>query len=286
MAGAKEIRTKIKSVKSTQKITKAMEKVATSKMRKAQVRMAAAKPYAHKIREMMGHLANASPDFRHPYLVARPVKKVAYLVVTSDRGLCGGLNTNLLRQVARSARDFKEQGVEVSFALVGAKGTAFFKRFGGEVLAEVSKLGDAPHLDQLVGVLKVLTNAFSEANVDKVILASTDFVNTMTQKPTLQTLLPLEAVKSEGMRDNWDYLYEPSAESLLDFVLNRYLESQVYQAVVENTACEQAARMVAMKAATDNAGKIISSLQLAYNRARQAAITKEISEIVGGAAAV
>ena len=286
MPGAKEIRTKIKSVKSTQKITKAMEKVATSKMRKAQVRMAQARPYAEQIRRVVGHLALANPEYRHPFLVERPVKRVLMIVITSDRGLAGGLNVNMFRAVTRATKEWKDQGVDVQYIAVGSKGVAFFKRFGGTVLAEVSKLGDTPKLDQLVGVIKVALDAYRDGQVDRVVLGSTQFVNTMVQKATLRQLLPLEPVKSEGLLEAWDYLYEPSAEELLDYVLGRYVESQVYQSIVENGASEQSARMVAMKGATDNAGKIIGKLQLSYNKARQAAITKELSEIVSGAAAV
>lgn len=286
MAGLKEIRTKIKSVKSTQKITRAMEKVATSKMRKAQTRMAAARPYAEKLRRTIGHLALANTDFKHPFMVARPVKRVAILVVSTDRGLCGGLNINLFRAVVRATKEWKDKGAQVSYAVVGVKGIGFFKRVGGEVLAETSKLGEQPHLDQLIGTIKVLLDAYQAGEVDRVILANNVFVNTMAQKATLTQLLPLEASKSDGLLDSWDYIYEPSPEELMEYVLTRYIESQVYQGVLENSASEQAARMVAMKAATDNAGKIINNLQLAYNKARQAAITKEISEIVGGAAAV
>lgn len=286
MAGLKEIRTKIKSVKSTQKITRAMEKVATSKMRKAQNRMAAARPYAEKLRRTIGHIALANTDFKHPFLVERPAKKVAILVVSTDRGLCGGLNINLFRAVVRATKEWKDKGAEVSYGVIGAKGIAFFKRVGGEVLSETSKLGETPHLEQLIGSIKVLLDAYQAGEIDRVILATNVFVNTMTQRPTLTQLLPLEATKSDGLLDSWDYIYEPSAEDLMEYVLTRYVESQVYQGVIENGASEQAARMVAMKAATDNAGKIINNLQLAYNKARQAAITKEISEIVGGAAAV
>ena len=286
MAGLKEIRTKIKSVKSTQKITRAMEKVATSKMRKAQNRMAAARPYAEKLRRTIGHLALANTDYKHPFMVARPVKKVAILVVSSDRGLCGGLNINLFRAVVRATKEWKDKGAAVSYSVIGAKGIGFFKRVGGEVLAETSKLGEVPRMEQLIGSIKVLLDAYQAGEVDRVVLATNVFVNTMTQKATLTQLLPLEASKTEGLLDSWDYLYEPSPEALMEYVLTRYIESQVYQGVLENGASEQASRMVAMKAATDNAGKIITGLQLAYNKARQAAITKEISEIVGGAAAV
>ena len=286
MPGAKEIRTKIKSVKSTQKITRAMEKVATSKMRRAQARMAQARPYAEKIRRVIGHLALANPEFRHPFMVERPANRVLMIVVSSDRGLAGGLNVNMFRAIARATKEWKDQGAEVSYIAVGSKAVGFFKRFGGTVHAEVSKLGDAPKLDSLLGTIKVALDAYKNGKVDRVVLASTSFINTMTQKPTLNQLLPLQAVKSEGLLANWDYLYEPSSEELLDYVLTRYVESQVYQGVIENAASEQSARMVAMKSATDNAGKIINKLQLAYNKARQAAITKELSEIVSGAAAV
>lgn len=286
MAGAKEIRSKIKSVKNTQKITRAMEKVAMSKMRKAQDRMAAARPYADKIRRTLGHLAQANLEYKHPFTLERDVKRVAYLVVSSDRGLCGGLNMNAFRAVVRDVRAWREKGVEVDFALVGNKAISFFKRMGGNVLATTSQLGDKPHLEQLLGVIKVLADAYREGKVDRVYVVSNVFVNTMTQKPTVAQLLPIEPVESEGLLDSWDYLYEPEATELLDTVLTRYVESQVYQGVIENVACEQSARMVAMKSASDNAGKIISQLQLVYNKARQASITKELAEIVGGAAAV
>ncbi len=286
MAGAKEIRTKIKSVKNTQKITRAMEKVAMSKMRKATERMVAARPYAEKIRRTIGHLANAQLEYRHPYTVERPVKRVAFLVVSSDRGLAGGLNTNVFRAVVRALREWKEKGVETDIAIIGNKGIAFFKRIGGKVLATASQLGDKPHMDSLLGTIKVLTDAYRHNQVDRVYVVSNHFVNTMTQKPQVLQLLPIEPVKDEGLLDLWDYIYEPNANELLDTVLQRYVEAQIYQAVIENVASEQSARMVAMKSASDNAGKIIGGLQLAYNKARQASITKELAEIVGGAAAV
>ena len=286
MAGAKEIRGKIKSVKNTQKITRAMEKVAMSKMRKAQDRMAQARPYAEKVRRTLGHLAAANTEFRHPFLTERPVKRVAYLVVSTDRGLCGGLNINTFRATVRDLKGWQDQGVEAQFAVVGAKAVSFFKRVGGKVMAQVTQLGDRPHLEALLGTIKVLTDAYLNGEVDRVELVSSNFLNTMTQQPRVQQLLPVAKVESDDLLDSWDYLYEPSAESLIDTVLQRYLESQVYQAVIENTACEMAARMVAMKAATENAGQIIDDLQLAYNKARQANITKELAEIVGGAAAV
>ncbi|NKF20766.1 F0F1 ATP synthase subunit gamma [Solimonas marina] len=286
MAGAKEIRTKIKSVKNTQKITRAMEKVAMSKMRKAQERMAAARPYAEKLRRTLGHLTQANLEVKHPFTIEREVKRVAYLVVSTDRGLCGGLNMNVFRQTVRDMRSWKDKGVDVDLVLVGNKAISFFKRIGGKVLATTSHLGDKPSIDQLFGVIKVLSDAYRDGQVDRVYVVGNAFVNTMTQKADALQLLPVEPVKSEGLLQHWDYIYEPDAEGLLDTVLQRYVESQIYQSVIENSACEQSARMVAMKAASDNAGKIITQLQLQYNKARQANITKELAEIVGGAAAV
>jgi F-type H+-transporting ATPase subunit gamma len=284
--GSKEIRTKIKSVKNTQKITRAMEKVAMSKMRKAQDRMAQARPYAEKIRRTLGHIAQANAEYVHPFMVERPAKRVGLIIVTSDRGLAGGLNVNTFRVALKALREYKEKNVEVELALIGNKAVAYFKRLGGNVTATQTHLGDRPHLDQLLGVIKVMTDAYREGRIDRLVLVSSTFVNTMTQRPQARQLLPVEPVKDEKLLAHWDYIYEPSPAGLLDFVLQRYIESQVYQAVIENAACEQSARMVAMKSATDNAGKIITNLQLVYNKARQAAITKEISEIVGGAAAV
>jgi F-type H+-transporting ATPase subunit gamma len=286
VAGAKEIRTKIKSVKNTQKITRAMEKVAMSKMRKAQDRMAHARPYAEKIRRTLGHLAQANLEYKHPFTIEREAKRVAFLIVSSDRGLAGGLNMNVFRTVIRQIRELTDKGVEVDVALVGNKAIAFFKRIGGKVLATVSHLGDKPHVEQLLGTIKVLSDAYRDGKIDRLYLVANNFVNTMTQKPQVRQLLPVEPVKDEGLLAHWDYIYEPSSAELMDTVLQRYVESQIYQAVIENIACEMAARMVAMKSASDNAGKIISALQLAYNKARQANITKELSEIVGGAAAV
>ena len=287
MAGAKEIRSKIKSVKNTQKITRAMEKVAISKMRRAQVRMTEARPYAEKIRRTIAHLSQANTEITHPFMAERPVKRVGVLVVSTDRGLCGGLNTNLFRQLTRSIREWREAGIDAEYAVIGNKGLSFFRRVGGKVVAQNANLGDKPHLDQLLGAIKVLTDAYREGRIDRLYLASTQFVNTMTQRPGVRQVLPVQPDAGvQKLADNWDYLYEPSAAELLDTVLQRYVESQVYQAVVENVASEQSARMVAMKAATDNAGKIINGLQLAYNKARQASITKELAEIVGGAAAV
>jgi F-type H+-transporting ATPase subunit gamma len=286
VAGAKEIRTKIKSVKNTQKITRAMEKVAMSKMRRAQERMSAARPYAEAIRRTMSHLANANPEYRHAFMVDRPVKRVAYLIVSTDRGLAGGLNINTFRASVRSIKEWKDKNVDADLAIIGNKGIAFFKRVGGKVLATKTNLGDRPQLDDLLGTIKVMTDAYRDGGVDRVYVVYANFVNTMTQKATVQQLLPIEATPVEGLLKSWDYIYEPSATELLDTVLQRYVESQVYQAVIENAASEQSARMVAMKAASDNAGKIINGLQLVYNKARQASITKELAEIVGGAAAV
>lgn len=287
MAGAKEIRSKIKSVKNTQKITRAMEKVAISKMRRAQVRMTEARPYAEKIRRTIAHLSQANTEVTHPFMAERPAKRVGVLVVSTDRGLCGGLNTNLFRALTRSIREWRDQGIDAEYAVIGSKGLSFFRRVGGQVVAQNSNLGDKPHIDQLLGAIKVLTDAYREGRIDRLYLASTQFVNTMTQRPGVRQVLPVQPDAGvQKLADNWDYIYEPSAAELLDTVLQRYVESQVYQAVVENVASEQSARMVAMKAATDNAGKIINGLQLAYNKARQASITKELAEIVGGAAAV
>jgi F-type H+-transporting ATPase subunit gamma len=286
VAGAKEIRTKIKSVKNTQKITRAMEKVAMSKMRKAQDRMAAARPYAERLRRTLGHLAQAKLEVKHPFMVERPVKRVAFLVVSTDRGLCGGLNINAFRATVRAVREWQAKGVEADLVLVGNKAISFFKRIGGKVLATTSQLGDRPHLEQLIGVIKVLSDAYRDGQVDRVYVVANHFVNTMTQKAEAIQLLPVQPVQSEGLLEHWDYIYEPDAADLLDTVLTRYVESQIYQAVIENTASEQSARMVAMKSASDNAGKIIGALQLQYNKARQASITKELAEIVGGAAAV
>lgn len=287
MAGAKEIRSKIASIKSTQKITSAMEKVAVSKMRRAQARMASGRPYAERIRQVIGHLANANPEYRHPFMVERAVKRVGYILVSSDRGLCGGLNTNLFKALLKNMAEWREAKVEVDFCVVGGKGASFFRSYGGNVVAAISKLGEEPSLNDLIGSVKVMLDAYSDGRIDRLFLVSNKFVNTMTQKPEVQQLLPLAATEEEGVQKGlWDYLYEPDAQSLLDSLMVRFIESQVYQAVLENNACEQAARMIAMKNATDNAGDLISGLQLVYNKARQAAITQEISEIVGGAAAV
>ena len=286
MAGAKEIRTKIKSVKSTQKITKAMEKVAASKLRRTQARMAAARPYADKIRQVVGHLFEANPEYRHPFLVQRPVKRVGYIVMATDKGLCGGLNVNEFRRLLPEIRRFQEQGVEVDLCLIGAKAVQFFRRFKVNVVATATHLGENPQIKDLIGAVTVMLDAYREGRIDQLFLIYNDFINTMSQQVDFQQLLPVEAVDAGELQDTWDYIYEPDAVDLLDYVLTRYIETQVYRGAVENVACEMASKMVAMKAATDNAGKLIDDLQLEYNKARQASITREISEIVGGAAAV
>ncbi|HEC15005.1 MAG TPA: F0F1 ATP synthase subunit gamma [Sedimenticola sp.] len=286
MAGAKEIRTKIASIKNTQKITSAMEMVAAAKMRKAQDRKEATRPYAEKMRNVIGHLSQAHPEYRHGFMVEREVKRVGYIVVSSDRGLCGGLNNNLFRQLVKDIRAQQESGIEVDFCTIGSKAQGFFRRFGGKVRAEVSHLGDAPHIEDLIGVVKVMLDAYENGELDRIYIAYNNFVNTMTQKPTVEQLVPIAGKPEEELKHHWDYIYEPDSKEVLDELLTRYIESLVYQAVVENGACEQSARMVAMKSASDNAGELINELQLVYNKARQAAITQEISEIVGGAAAV
>lgn len=287
MAGTKEIRTQIRSVRNTQKITKAMEMVAASKMRKAQDQMSATRPYAQRMRQVIGHLAAASPDYRHPFLLPRePVNRVGILFLSTDRGLCGGLNINLFKTVLGELRRWDAQGVAVDLAILGGKGVSFFRRLGGAIVAQQTGLGDRPHLDQVIGTIKVMLDAYRDGQIDRLLLVRNEFVNTMTQKPVVQQVLPVEPVRESEMLQNWDYLYEPSPEALLDDVLVRYVESQIYQAVVENIACEMAARMVAMKSASDNAGEVITSLTLVYNKARQAAITQELAEIVAGAAAV
>ncbi len=286
MAVGKELRTKIGSVKNTQKITRAMEMVAASKLRKTQDRMAASRPYAERIRTVIGHLSEANPDYRHPFLETRDAKRVGYIIITTDRGLCGSLNVNLFRAVLNDMRDWQDKGVEVDVCIVGAKGIAFFRRLKTNVVAATSHLGDSPAVADLVGTITAMTEAYEEGSIDRLFLVHNVFVNTMSQTPEIRTLIPVEAIDSDDLQDNWDYIYEPDAVDLLDNVLNRYIESQVYRAAVENVACEMASKMVAMKAATDNAGEFIDQLQLVYNKARQAAITQEISEIVGGAAAV
>jgi F-type H+-transporting ATPase subunit gamma len=286
MPGTKEIRNKISSVKSTQKITKAMEMVAASKMRRAQDRMRLSRPYAEKIRNVIGHLKKANPDYKHPYLIEREAKSIGIIVVSSDRGLCGALNTNVFKTTLMMMREWQGKGAKVNLCLLGSKGVAFFRRLGMPVLASVTGLGDKPHVRDLLGSVKVMLDAYKDGTIDRLFIVNAEFVNTMTQKPTVTQLLPAETVDVGDLQDHWDYIYEPSAAELLDGVLMRYVESQVYRGAVESVACEMAARMVAMKAASDNAGKLIGDLQLVYNKARQAAITKELAEIVGGAAAV
>lgn len=286
MAVGKEIKEQISSVQSTQKITSAMEKVAVSKMRRAQQRMEAGRPYADNIRRVVGHLANAATDIRHRYLQDREIKTVGFIVVSSDRGLCGGLNNNLFKQLVQQVKAYREEDVQVQFCAVGAKAKQFFSSFGGNLVASKTSLGDAPELASLIGSIKVMLEAYDEGKIDRLYIMHNRFVNTMTQQPVTEQLLPLKPIDDDLTSKHWDYLYEPDAESIIDGLLTRYIESQVYQAVIENNACEMAARMLAMKNATDNAGNMITDLNLLYNKARQAAITQEISEIVSGAAAV
>ena len=263
-----------------------MEMVAASKMRKAQDRMQVGKPYAQRIRSVVGHIANAAPEYQHMYMQERDVKRVGFIIVSTDRGLCGGLNINLFKASIKSMKEFADRNIEIDLCLIGAKAAAFFNSYGGNVVAAIRDLGEEPAVADLIGGVKVMLDAFSSGNIDKLFLVSNEFVNTMTQNPTVEQLLPLLAEENEQMKHHWDYLYEPDAQELLEGLLTRYIESQVYQAIVENGACEQAARMLAMKNATDNAGDLIDNLQLVYNKARQAAITQELSEIVGGAAAI
>jgi F-type H+-transporting ATPase subunit gamma len=286
MAGGKEIKSKIASVKNTQKITSAMEMVAASKMRKAQEGMAASRPYAENIRNVIGHIALGNLEFRHPYLEEREVKRVGYIVISTDRGLCGGLNINSFKQVLADAAKWQKQECEIDFAVVGSKATSFFNNMRANVIAQVSGLGDRPSITDLVGSVKVMLDAYDNGDIDRLFIVYNKFVNTMTQTPTIDQLLPLPKSDDEEIKHRWDYIYEPDAQALLEQLLVRYVESQVYQGVVENQACEQAARMVAMKSATDNAGDLIDDLQLVYNKARQASITQELGEIVAGAAAV
>jgi F-type H+-transporting ATPase subunit gamma len=286
MPGTKEIRNKIASVKSTQKITKAMQMVATSKMRRAQERMKLARPYADKIRAVIGHLNEANPDYRHPFLLEREPKSIGIIVISTDRGLAGGLNANIFKQALIVVREWQEKGAQVSLCLIGAKGLAFFRRLGLPILANVTGMGDKPHVKDLIGPVKVMLDAYRDAKIDRLFLVNARFVNTMTQKPHVEQLLPVETIDADQLAEHWDYIYEPEASAILDGLLMRYVESQVYRGAVENVASEMAARMVAMGAASDNAGELIGELQLVYNKARQAAITKELAEIVGGAAAV
>jgi F-type H+-transporting ATPase subunit gamma len=286
MAVGKEIRTKISSIQSTQKITSAMEMVAASKMRKAQDRMQLGKPYARRMRSVVGHIANSAPEYRHHYMEEREIRRVGFIVVSTDRGLCGGLNINLFKSTVKSMKQWADQNIEIDLCLVGAKAAAFFNSYGGNVTAAMRDLGEEPALADLIGGVKAMLDAYEEERIDRLFLVSNQFVNTMTQLPTVEQLLPLEAEEADEMKHHWDYIYEPDAKELLEGLLTRYIETQVYQAVVENGACEQAARMLAMKNATENAGELIDDLQLIYNKARQAAITQELSEIVSGAAAI
>jgi len=288
MSGEKEIRNKIRSVKNMQKITKAMEMVAAAKIRKAQKQMEASRPYAERIRRVVGHLGAANPDYKHPWLVEREVQRVGYIVISTDRGLCGGLNVNMFKKVIAELQHWKNEDVEVDLTLVGAKAVQFFRRLGGNVVATATHLGDRPQANDLIGAIKIMLDSYSDGNIDRLYVVHNEFVSTMSQKPEVKTLLPVSAIDlgDETLQEHWDYIYEPDAVDLLDDVLLRYIESQVYRGAVENFACEMAAKMVAMKSATDNAGDIIDELQLIYNKARQSSITQEISEIVGGAAAV
>lgn len=286
MAGGKEIKTKIGSIGNTQKITSAMEMVAASKMRKAQERMEQSRPYAEAIRKVVGHIAQGDLDYEHPYLEEREVKRVGYIIVSTDRGLCGGLNSNEFRKVVRDVQEWEEKGVDVNFAAVGSKASAFFKRLSSNIMSQASGLGDKPSVNDVIGTVAVMLKAFDEGELDRLYLVYNKFINTMSQEPVINQLLPLPKSDELEQRHNWEYIYEPDAKSNLDLLMRRYIESQVYQGVVDNLASEQAARMVAMKAATDNAGEMIDELQLVYNKERQAAITQEISEIVSGAEAV
>ena len=287
MAGAKEIRGKIKSIKNTQKITKAMEMVAASKMRKAQDRMAASRPYAEKINTVLSHLAQAHPEYKHPYLSEREeVKRVGYIIVSTDRGLCGGLNNNMFKATVNKMIEWDKQGVEVDVCAIGKKAGAFFKRFKCKLVAHTENIGDSPAHDKLIGTVKVMLDAYDEGKIDKLFLVYNKFVNTMTQTPYIHQLVPVDGKVDKELDHHWDYIYEPESKPIIDGLMLRFIESQVYQGVVENVASEMSARMVAMKSATDNAGDIIKDLQTVYNKARQAAITQEISEIVSGAAAV
>lgn len=287
MPGTKEIRSQIASIKNTQKITRAMQMVAASKMRKAQDRMARSRPYTEKIRQVISHLTQAQTEYRHPFMDQnRSLKRVAFIIISTDRGLCGGLNHNLFRMVVKEMKVFAQQKIEMEFCTIGMKALGFFRKFGGRVRAQAVHLGDAPRVVDLIGPVKAVMDAYMAGEIDRVYVAFNQFVNTMTQKPTLLQLVPLPVAEEEHHGYRWDYIYEPDAKQLLDELLARYIEALVYQAVVENGASEQSARMVAMKSATDNAGSLIEELQLVYNKVRQAAITREIAEIVGGAAAV
>lgn len=286
MAGAKEIRTQIASIKNTQKITSAMEMVAAAKMRKAQDRMASTRPYAEKMQQVIGHLSQAHPEYKHSFMIEREVKRIGYIVVSSDRGLCGGLNNNLFRKLIKEIKRHHDAGIEVDFCIIGGKALGFFRHVGGRVLGQITQLGDQPRIEDLIGTVKVMLDAYENGELDRIHVVYNRFVNTMTQDPTIEQLVPISAQPDDELKHHWDYIYEPDSKEVVDALMTRYIESLVYQAVVENGASEQSARMVAMKSATDNAGNLINELQLVYNKARQAAITQEISEIVGGAAAV
>ena len=286
MAVGREIKKKIGSVQNTQKITSAMQMVAASKMRRTQERMRQGKPYSEKIRSVIGHLANSNPEYRHTYMVPRDVKRIGYVVVSSDKGLCGGLNVNLFRALVRDMAEWHNQGVESDLGVIGNKASRFFRSIGGNVLAELTDIGEVPTLSSLIGGIRVMLDAYEAGQIDRLFIISNEFVNTMTQSPVTRQLLPLEPEEDDSYQHRWDYIYEPDARQIIEGLVTRFIESQVYQAVIENGACEQAAKMIAMKNATENAEKLIEELTLIYNNARQAAITQEIAEIVGGAAAV
>lgn len=287
MSVGREVRLKINSIKNTQKITKAMEMVAASKMRKTQDRMAKAKPYAKRILNVIGHVARGHSEYRHPYMIKRETKRVGFIIVTSDRGLCGGLNSNLLKATIQAIKKQSDAGIEVDLCLIGSKAMAFFKRVGGHVAAHQRDIGDNPSVTDLIGIVKVMLDSYLDGSIDELFLCSNEFASTMRQEPKIQQILPLVASENSQIQHHWDYIYEPdNAPELLDMLLTRYIESQVYRGVIENIACEQAARMIAMKNATDNASDLIASLQLVYNKARQASITRELTEIVAGASVV
>ena len=287
MASAKEVRTKIASIKNTQKITKAMEMVAASKMRKAKERMSEARPYAEKIRNVIAHLGNANPEYKHSYLGERDeVKRIGIIIVSSDRGLCGGLNSNLFRETISRMKEWNDKDIGIDMCLIGTKAVSFFTRVGGSIVGQSTHIGDKPAVDDLIGTVKIMLDHFNDGKVDQLYLISNKFINSMTQEPKVEQLLPVQASDEDELKHHWDYIYEPDAKEVLDHLLTRFIESLVYQGVIENIACEQSARMVAMKSASDNAGTLIDDLQLVYNKARQAAITQELSEIVSGAAAV
>ena len=286
MAGSKEIRTQVASIKGTQKITKAMQMVSASKMRRAQERMQATRPYADKIQNVVNHLSQAHPEYHHPYLEQREVKRIGLIIISTDRGLCGGLNINLFKTAITAMKEWDRAGQEIDLTLLGTKSGSFFRRLGGNIVATATHLGDAPSIVELIGTVKVMLDAYEAGSIDRLYLVHNEFVNTMTQNPVMKQLIPVTAEPDDELKDHWDYIYEPDSRPVMDALMIRYIESLVYQGVVENVACEQAARMVAMKSATDNADDLIAELQLIYNKARQAAITQEISEIVSGAAAV